>query len=39
MDLVKRDDFDALREMVQAQNEEIKALKAEVTELKSKSAS
>lgn len=39
MDLVKRDDFDALRELVQAQGEEIKALKAELAEKKSKRAS
>ena len=39
MDLVKRDDFDALRELVQAQNEEIKALKSELADMKSKSAS
>jgi BMFP domain-containing protein YqiC len=39
MDLVKRDDFDALRELVQAQNEEIKALKAELAGMKSKPAS
>lgn len=38
MDLVKRDDFDALRELVQAQGEEIKALRAELAE-KSKPAS
>ena len=35
MDLVKRDDFDALRELVQAQGEEIKALKAALAEKKS----
>ena len=35
MDLVKRDDFDALRELVQAQGEEIKALKAELADTKS----
>ena len=39
MDLVKRDDFDALRELVQAQGDEIKALKAELAEKKSKRAS
>jgi BMFP domain-containing protein YqiC len=39
MDLVKRDDFDALRELVQAQGEEIKALRAELAAKKSKSAS
>jgi BMFP domain-containing protein YqiC len=36
MDLVKREDFDALRELVQAQSAELKALKAEVETLKSK---
>ena len=36
MDLVKREDFDALRELVQAQGEEIKALKAELADTKSK---
>ncbi len=30
MDLVKREDFDALRELVQTQSAELKALKAEV---------
>lgn len=30
MDLVKREDFDALRELVQAQGEEIAALRAEL---------
>ncbi len=30
MDLVKREDFDALRELVQAQSEEIAALRKEV---------
>jgi BMFP domain-containing protein YqiC len=30
MDLVKREDFDALRELVQAQGEEIAALKKEL---------
>ena len=39
MDLVKREDFDALRELVQAQSDEIKALKAELADMKSKSAS
>lgn len=34
MDLVKREDFDALRELVQAQGEEIKALRAELAALK-----
>ena len=36
MDLVKREDFDALRELVQAQGAELKALTAEVEALKSK---
>jgi BMFP domain-containing protein YqiC len=36
MDLVKRDDFDALRELVQTQNAEIKALRAEIEALKTK---
>lgn len=36
MDLVKREDFDALRELVQAQSAELKALKAEVEVLKAK---
>lgn len=35
MDLVKREDYDALRELVQAQSAELKALKAEVAALKS----
>lgn len=30
MDLVKREDFDALRELVQAQGEEIARLRAEI---------
>lgn len=34
MDLVKREDYDALRELVQAQAAELKALKAEVAALK-----
>lgn len=34
MDLVKREDFDALRELVQAQADEIKALRAELAALK-----
>ena len=34
MDLVKREDFDALREQVQLQDAEIKALQAEVAALK-----
>jgi len=36
MDLVKREDYDALRELVQAQGAELKALTAEVEALKSK---
>lgn len=36
MDLVKREDYDALRELVQAQSAELKALKTEVEALKSK---
>lgn len=35
MDLVKREDYDALRELVQAQSKELAALKAEVAALKS----
>jgi len=35
MNLVKREDFDALRELVQAQSDELKALRAEVAALKS----
>jgi BMFP domain-containing protein YqiC len=34
MDLVKREDFDALREQVQLQNAEIKALRADLDALK-----
>ena len=34
MNLVKREDYDALRELVQAQSTELKALKAEVAALK-----
>lgn len=37
MDLVKREDYDALRELVQAQSAELKALTAEVEALKAKS--
>jgi len=37
MDLVKREDYDALRELVQAQSAELKALTAEVEALKGKS--
>jgi BMFP domain-containing protein YqiC len=36
MDLVKREDYDALRELVQAQSAELKALTAQVEALKSK---
>ena len=39
MDLVKREDYDALRELVQAQSKELAALKAEVAALKSGSTS
>ena len=39
MDLVKREDYDALRELVQAQSRELAALKAEVAALKSGSTS
>jgi BMFP domain-containing protein YqiC len=35
MDLVKREDYDALRELVQAQSKELAALKADVAALKS----
>lgn len=38
MDLVKREDFDALREQVQLQDAEIKALQAEVAALKASAA-
>jgi BMFP domain-containing protein YqiC len=34
MDLVKREDFDALRELVQAQGEELNQLRAELASLK-----
>jgi BMFP domain-containing protein YqiC len=37
MDLVKREDYDALRELVMAQSAELKALTAEVEALKAKS--
>ncbi len=37
MDLVKREDYDALRELVQAQSLEIKALQDEMADLKPKS--
>lgn len=36
MDLVKRDDFDALRELVQAQGEEIAQLRRELAALRTK---
>ena len=36
MDLVKREDHDALRELVQAQDAEIKALRDEIAGLKGK---
>lgn len=36
MDLVKRDDFDALRELVQAQSEEISQLRKEIVALRTK---
>jgi len=36
MDLVKREDFDALRELVQAQSAEIKQLRETVESLKAK---
>jgi BMFP domain-containing protein YqiC len=39
MDLVKREDYDALRELVQAQSAELKELKAAVDALKSKDSS
>lgn len=35
LDLVKRADFDALRELVQVQSEEIDLLRAELAELRS----
>ena len=35
MDLVKREDFDALRELVQAQGEEIALLRKELAEARS----
>jgi BMFP domain-containing protein YqiC len=34
MNLVKREDYDALRELVQAQSAELKALRADVAALK-----
>lgn len=36
MDLVKREDFDVLRELVQKQGEDITALRAEIDALKAK---
>ena len=38
MDLVKREDFDALREQVQLQDSEIKAMRAEIDSLKAPKA-
>jgi len=38
MDLVKREDYDALRELVQVQGEEIDALKKEIADMKPKSS-
>lgn len=38
MDLVKREDFDALRELVQVQSEEIAQLRTELAGLKPKTA-
>jgi BMFP domain-containing protein YqiC len=38
MNLVKREDYDALRELVQTQSAELRALKAEVAALKGGSA-
>ena len=38
MDLVKREDFDALRELVQVQGEEIDALRKELAALKAPAA-
>jgi BMFP domain-containing protein YqiC len=38
MNLVKREDYDALRELVQNQSNELKALKAEVAALKGEGA-
>lgn len=37
MDLVKREDFDALRELVQVQSEEIDQLRKEIAELRGNS--
>ncbi len=34
MDLVKREDFDALRDLVQAQGEELAALRKELSDLR-----
>jgi BMFP domain-containing protein YqiC len=39
MNLVKREDYDALRELVQRQSAELSALKAEVASLKAGSTS
>jgi BMFP domain-containing protein YqiC len=38
MELVKREDFDALRELVQVQGEEIEALRSELAALKAKNS-
>jgi len=38
MNLVKREDYDALRELVQTQSAELKALKADVAALKASGA-
>ena len=38
MNLVKREDYDALRELVQTQSSELRALKAEVAALKAEGA-
>jgi BMFP domain-containing protein YqiC len=38
MELVKREDFDALRELVQVQGEEIDALRKEILELRGSAA-
>lgn len=37
MDLVKREDYDALRELTMSLSSEVKALKAEIAELKGES--
>ncbi|SFZ83094.1 BMFP domain-containing protein YqiC [Devosia enhydra] len=38
MDLVKREDFEALRELVQSQERELAALRAEIATLKAPAA-